>query len=83
MNLDKKGNAEMGINFDNILCMRHAGHLSLSNNCTSFKTTLALEDLSHVCFTSFYDYGVMNDSVNYSFISINLYFHVFTPIHLA
>ena len=83
MNLDKKENVEMGINFDNILCMRHASHFSLNDSCTHFVATLALEDLSHVCFTSFDDYGVMNDSVNYSFISIKLYFHVFTQIHLA
>ena len=47
--------------------MFDAGHFSLGNNCTPFKATLALENLSHVCFTSFDDYGVMNDSVNNSF----------------
>ena len=50
----------MGINFEKILCMRHAGYFSLNNSCTHFVATLALENLSHVCFTSFYDYGVMN-----------------------
>ena len=45
---------------DRLERMFDTGHFALSNSCTHFVTTLALEDLSHVCFTSFYDYGVMN-----------------------